>query len=793
MIRNFTLLIAIFSSLAANAQAPKTDSTSMIVNINDVVVLSSFANTYMDKPVVLSTVTSKDILTKLSNQEFPEILKYTPSIYATKMGGGFGDSRVTLRGFGSENISTLINGVPVNGMENGSVYWSNWAGLSDVAHRIQVQRGIGLSKLGLFSVGGTINIITKGADAEKGGWVHFGLGNDGYQKLGFSASTGQSAKGWAFTMMGSRTVGDGYVDGTNFEAWSYFANLSKKINDRHSLALSFFGAPQWHNRRANKQYIEDYDEKGIRMNTNYGILNGEIMPTYSGYNEYHKPQLTLNHFWHIGERASLTTSVYASMAKGGGRKVFGKDANLIQYNFKDGRPIYDKDGNMVTNLTPDGLIDYEPLMNSNRESETGSNAIFTTGTNAHNWYGMLSSFTQPLGKKFILTAGVDIRYYKGFHYDEIENLLGGAYFIDNTLAWREKDRKLRVGDRVSQDYFSEIMWLGAFSQIEYNSKHIQAFVSASVTNHKYRRTDEGKYGEYGNQEKYPKNDYQTSWRDFVPMSVKAGFNYLFTEEHRVFINGGYITKAPMIDNIYTDNSFIIHPVNEKITSFELGYNYSSEKVRVQLNGYMTKWLDKSVTKPIGAWNGPKACIPNLDALHKGVELEVNYSPCQSLILSGFFTCGDWRWTNDINFTYVDANGVEKGTYKAYTKDLKVGNAPQTSAYVGASWECFKDFTVGANFNYYADHYADFSSIDRTNEEDKEQSWKLPDYSTVDIDMNYKMDISRRTSVTFFGNINNLFNKKHITDAVDGADHSRSKALVWYGFGTTWTAGVRLNF
>lgn len=789
-----SLLLFLFGIAVVNAQSGKTDSTSMMVNVDEVIILSSFAKSITDKPIVLSTVSSKDILTKLGNQEFPEILKYTPSIYATKMGGGFGDSRVTLRGFGSENISTLINGVPVNGMENGSIYWSNWAGLADVAYRVQVQRGIGLSKLGLFSVGGTINIITKGADAQRGGWVHYGVGNDGYQKMGFSLSTGQSANGWAFTMSGSRTTGDGYVDATNFEAWSYFANLSKRINDRHSLSFTFFGAPQWHNRRSNKQSIEDYENYGERMNTTYGYINGQLTPTYSGYNEYHKPQLSLNHFWNIGEKASLSTSVYASLASGGGRKVLGADANRIQYNFKNGKPNYDKEGNMVSDLTSDGLINYDPLMADNRASETGSRAIFTMGTNSHDWYGMISTFTQPLGEKFTLSAGVDIRYYKGYHYDEIENLLGGSYYLENKLAWRDKETKLKVGDRVNQDYYSEILWMGAFAQLEYNTKHIQTFISTSVTNHKYRRTDKGVYGEYGNQEKFPKEDYKGGWRDFVPMSLKAGFNYLFTEQHRVFINGGYITKAPMIENIYTDNKYIADPINEKIGSFELGYTFTTDKFRAQINGYWTKWLDKSVTKPIGAWNGPKACIPNMDALHKGVELEVNYSPCKSLRIDGFVTYGDWRWKNDINFTLTDESGSEIGKYQAYTKNLNVGNAPQTSAYLAATWECMKGLYIGADFNYYARHYADFSAIDRTKESDKAQSWMLPDYGTVDANLRYEMPIGMgKSSITFFGNINNLFNKKYITEAVDGAKHSREDALVWYGFGTTWTAGVRFSF
>jgi hypothetical protein len=57
----------------------------------------------------------------------------TPGVYATKQGGGYGDSRISLRGFDQRNTSFLINGQPVNDMENGWVYWSNWQGLTDVA------------------------------------------------------------------------------------------------------------------------------------------------------------------------------------------------------------------------------------------------------------------------------------------------------------------------------------------------------------------------------------------------------------------------------------------------------------------------------------------------------------------------------------------------------------------------------------------------------------------------------------------------------------------------------------
>ena len=72
-----------------------------------------------ETPVAVSTVRSDYIREKIGNQEFPEILEQTPSIYVTKQGGGFGDARITVRGFGQVNTSVIINGQPVNDMENG--------------------------------------------------------------------------------------------------------------------------------------------------------------------------------------------------------------------------------------------------------------------------------------------------------------------------------------------------------------------------------------------------------------------------------------------------------------------------------------------------------------------------------------------------------------------------------------------------------------------------------------------------------------------------------------------------
>lgn len=98
----------------------------------------------------------------------------------------------------------MVNGVPVNDMEWGGVYWSNWAGLSDVTRSMQTQRGLGASKISSPSVGGSVNIVTNGIEAKQGGTFSFGVGNDGLYSLSFSLSTGLTKSGWALSVLGAK-------------------------------------------------------------------------------------------------------------------------------------------------------------------------------------------------------------------------------------------------------------------------------------------------------------------------------------------------------------------------------------------------------------------------------------------------------------------------------------------------------------------------------------------------------------------------------------------------------------
>lgn len=747
------------------------------VGLSEVLVLTSFAR---DKktPVALSTISPSTIDEKLGSLEFPQILKSTPSVYATRGSGGFGDSRIYLRGFDTNNIGVLINGVPVNGMENGRVYWSNWSGLSDVTQTMQVQRGLGASKLALSSVGGTINILTRSTDVSKGGSVYTSIGHDGYRKQMFDVSTGLLDNGWAMTLAGGHTWGDGYIKGTDFDAWTYFANVSKIINDHHRLSFTAFGGPQWHNQRGNKSTIQQYrdDKDGIRRNLSYGIREGKVYGGGYGYNEYHKPQISLNHYWNINSSTVLSSAIYGSLSQGGGRRVDGPESNWLNINYRTGLPYE------TTKQTPGGLLDFDAVMIENAASLEGSQAVVGLSVNQHEWYGLLSTLNKELGN-INITAGFDGRYYVGEHYKEITDLLGGEYFLDNSNLNRPESTLLKEGDKYSYHNDGVIIWGGLFGQAEYVGDNYSAFITSSVSRQSYQRIDYFLY-EPGNQ--------KSDWIGFTPWSVKAGASYQLTHQHGFFVNGGYFTRSPYFNITFLNNTNEINKEAkyEKVLSFDLGYSYSSPTFNGRVNGYYTNWRDKGLTR---RFSGETANIPGINALHKGIEMELFWKPVPDLFVKGMFSLGNWVWEDDIDFTLLDDDNNVIGNYQAYIGQIHVGNSAQLTSSLGIDYEVLPKLKLGADVNYYGKNYAEFDPTNRTNIADKDvDAWQLPDYTTVDMNLKYDFKLGN-LNASIYGKVNNLLNVEYVADADDGANHDASTALVYYGFGTTWSTALKIRF
>ena len=809
--------------------------------LQDVVVTQSIAKT-RETPVAISELTAGEIEAKLGNQELPEVLKTTPGVCATPAGGGFGDAKINMRGFQAANVAVVVNGIPMNDMEWGGIYWSNFAGLSDVTSNMQTQRGLGASLLSAPSVGGTINITTHSLDAKKGGKMWYGIGNDGMNNVGFSLSTGLMENGWAITILGSRKWGNGYVQGTEYEAWNYFANVSKKIGDSHQLSLTAFGAPQWHNQRnsANgltidgwqevKQYMNG--ESQYRYNPVYGFDNEGRQRT-SNRNQYHKPIISLNHIWQINERSSLSTAAYVSLATGGGYSGQGRGT----YN---GKSItytswYGANNGILETLfrRPDGTFDYGAIQDMNAASTTGSNMVMSESNNNHEWYGLVSTYKNEIIQNTLtLTGGIDFRYYVGHHNNKIIDLYGGEYYMDdadrknvnaaNNSAALNPDwvyEKLGVGDIVYRDYNGHTHQEGIYAQAEYKTLEgaLTAVLSGSLSNTGYQRIDHFYYDDA-----HAKSDAL----NFMGGTIKAGANYNINRHNNVFINGGYISKAPFFSGgaflqSTTSNATNPNALNEKIGTIEIGYGFHSPTFSATLNGYWTKWMDKTSTRSGDITTGEHAGerfymnMEGVNARHMGLELNFKWIPARWIDIDGMLSLGDWIWdSNATGYFYNEqgqplknlqgdlAEGVLAPDHAKATlnqKDVHVGGSAQTTGAIGVTFKPFKGFRIGGDWTFNARNYSDYqistSSFTPGGVINVAEPWEIPWGNQFDMSCSYAFKMAG-LDATIYGNVYNLFDYNYVKDAYTSSDAPgtwQNAYRIFYSFGRTFSVRLKISF
>lgn len=754
-------------------------------------------------PIAVSSVTSAEIQAKaVGNVEFPEAIKSTPSVYVSNQSGGFGDSQMFLRGFDQTNTAFLLNGQPINGMEDGRVYWSNWSGMSDVANAIQVQRGLGSSKLAISSVGGTVNIISRAAGRKEGGFVRFMTGNDSYLKGTISYDSGLKGK-WAYSfLLDHWQAHRKYADGTAGQGQNYFIGIGFVPNDSHSFNFLLTGAPQWHDQNFSKS-LEDYDQYGKRYNSNSGFKDGERYTLRRNY--YHKPIANLNWDWTISEKTNLSSVLYASWGRGGGTGPTGSSSNLIRNEH--------------------GEVDFDAIEENNIANAEngignfGSSYLRRMSVNNHNWYGFLTNLESDLSDNFNVNVGLDTRFYKGNHWYQMNDLMGLQGYADNfgygdardddyvisetfeANPWSALFSSADEGQRFNYDYSEFINYIGGFGQAEYKTDSFSVFVQGAVSTQSYQREGRAEGSEIegvnglGKSEKVNKLGY----------NIKGGMGYEFMEGNTLFANAGYYSRQPYLDNIFDDirnSNYILEGDNEvdneEILGIEVGYRLRSGAFSLDLNGYYTSWGNRFLS---GSFieGDPTSSNPieqvdryqrftDITQVHKGFEFEGRYRYSSAFMFRAFGSIGNWKYDGKSPFQTRESDTnvlLEEGTVNL--SGTKVGNAPQTSFGFGFKYNIFGGLSVDADYNIYTDLYGFVDAqdvVDASLINEVYQAERLPAYSVLDAGITYKFAFGGN-DFTIRANCFNVTNETYLSQ--------KDSFGYFYGNGRTWNASLRYDF
>jgi outer membrane receptor protein involved in Fe transport len=823
--RNLVSLLLLLVAGLGFAQESSTESKTILdVNLEEVVVTSRVIDVAKERetPIAVSTISAQEVLLKVGNQEFPEIMNKTPGVYATKQGGGYGDSRISLRGFDQRNTSFLINGQPVNDMENGWVYWSNWQGLTDVTSSIQIQRGLGATSLAVPSVGGTVSIFTKSAEKAEGGSLTQMVGNNGYIKTTAIYNTGVNDKGWSSSFLLTKWSGNGYIYNTSGSGWTYFGAVGyTPEGSAHSLNLSFLGAGQWHHQRDVWVSIRDYQnfgEEGIdrRWNTNGGTLNGEEFNLRRNF--YNKPLATLNWDWDISDNVQLNTSLYGSAGRGGGtgprgRNYYNSGIDILPFR-KDLTEHYLEDGRGTRDAQ--GFINYDAIVAHNSQYQVGSNndssyardiLVRRASMNSHNWIGAISKLNIQKGK-MRYSLGVDLRDYTGYHYRALENLmglqqyastgndnLGTQLYGSNDLVVAKPFQNTNIDDDQAKiDYYNIgfVKWAGVNGLVEYAGDNVTAVLQAGLSNQQFQREDR-----FNNTDN-PISDKANLGGGYL----KGGINYNFTERSNVFVNAGFIDRQPLFDAVFPNFGNDINPdlQNERIESFEIGYGFIGSKLRLNVNAYTTNWGNRFVSRSLSNQQGidGTAQFRNIDVTHKGIEAEATYA-VGTTKFRGMLSIGDWRYTKDFDAELFDDNQQSIGTGTLYLEGAKVGDAAQTTALLGIDQKLGSNIRVDLDYRFVDDLYADYSITDSAfTQPDNPGALKLPSFGLVDFGASFfagngwslRANINNLLDTTYIAESNSNIHAGAGSTTWEGVDVRNS---VWFGFGRTWNVSLKYKF
>ena len=751
-------------------------------------ITASIASKDRKTPVVYTNVSGKDIKANLGSADLPTLFNNTPGVYATQQGGGAGDARITIRGFNQRNIAVMVDGIPVNDMENGQVYWSNWFGLSEVTKFTQIQRGLGSSRLANPSVGGTINIITKGFSKKFGAGASIEMGDANYKQYSAFINTGKLPGNWGGVFAVTHRSSDGYVDGLYDQMYSFFGKIEKRFGHKINLSLTYIGAPQEHGQRSFKARLPLYSQslakstgldtninsmvvdKGRRYNQHMGLLdrtklvdgkrvsNGQELIN-ERLNAFHKPQVYLKMDWKPASQIINSAILYASVGRGGGVVGEGLRQDPSLYGYYSMQAAYDQNRYGSAFVKP---VDpaYDPTLRK-------STAILARNINNHNWVGFLNTLNYKIDKQNTVTGGIDLRSYEGEHYKVVHDLLGGEYYrptARDTLPGA-KSRLYKEDDKYGFLYYGKVRWAGVFGEYEHATDKLSTFLNVSASNSWYQRVDYFRPDANGNPGK-------TDWLNILGGTLKTGLGYNLSQKVNVFGNLGYLNRPARFNNAFDRSNKITRDLkNEIVMGGELGAKYQSPLFSVDANVYYTNWNNRpldflpsftTLDGDVFSYN-----ITGLRAVHMGAELKAVYKVSKAFTVQTAIALGDWRWKSAANAMVLDDNDDSVATVAFDATNVHVGDAAQNQFVLNLKYEAKKGFLRGTYMSaeaiYFGKNFAQFEPTALTAGYERRESFQIPNYYTINISGGYSFKHSDN-KVSIFFNVRNLTDLLYISDA-----------------------------
>ncbi|MBK9017165.1 MAG: TonB-dependent receptor [Saprospiraceae bacterium] len=768
------------------------------------------------------TLDASDDDTDLGEQNISGILSASRDPFVAAASFNLSTGGFEIRGYEAET-PTLFNGILVNNLETGSVYWSTWGGLNDVTRNRESIIDLSPFAYSFGGVGGAAAIDTRASEQRVGKRVSYMFSNRAYTgRVMATWNTGMLPSGWAFSFSGSRRwANEGYVPGTFYDSYSYFASIDKKLNSKHLLNLTAIGAPV--RRGAQSPAMQQVNDlAGTNFyNPNWGWQNGE--KRNARVVDAHQPFFVLRHDWTVSEKATLTTAVGYLTGH------YGR-TQLDWFNSPDPRPDYyrklpvyyrlpgnggsevaDQVADIYQN-NPDLLqIQWDEIYEGNRlngqsfNNTPGNMSQVIIGDQRSDLDRLSANTTYQnvVSDHLTINFGLQFQQEKTHYFSVVEDLLGGDYYVnvdrfalDEPLPGQlpeynlnDTDPIVREGDTYKWDYDVTGRRTGSWLQGQFSFGKIDFFVAGEASSVSFWRT-----GHYRNG-RFPDSSFGDSEKqDFFNYAGKGGVTYKINGRNYLYARAAYLNRAPDIRNAYVSarsrDQLVPGLTSEEVYSGEAGYLLRSPKMKARATFFWTQfknglrvnrfYLEDDVSS-FGT-----SILTGTDKRHAGVELALQYKITPSWAVSGVASVGEYIYTSRPNSIFVvDDDGVLQDRGIAYLKNFYVPSTPQT-AYSGTlEYRSPNFWSASVTLNYFDRNYIDVNPYRRTTDavfgdelgdatyNRKVDQERLPSAYTVDLFANKSWKINDDVFFNLTLGVTNLLNASFRTGGFEQLRFNRA--------------------
>ncbi len=805
-----------------------------------------------------------------SSTDISSFLQSSRDAFSSVAAYNLSSRRFRIRAFDSKYTDVMINGVMMNDPDAGRPYFSNWGGLNDVMRNSTILVNSGITFESFGGPAGVTAISTRASNYRKQTSISYSLSNRSYaHRLMVSYGTGMMKNGWAlslsvsgrYTPMNSALS---WTEGTWYNGTSYFLSAEKKFNNKHSLGLLVFGSPS--ERAGTSPAVQEtFDLLGDSYyNPNWGWqtdANGKRFARNARVSSYHQPMFQLLHYWTPNDKWSINTTAYCWFGKGGSTSLEWGEApdprpdyyrnlpSYYKYMLDQGKDGYTEAGYieyMRNWIQDDNMhqINWDNLYAWNKVNlKTVQNANNTAGNTVQGifskyiveqrrqdklQYGLTSTFKHEFNPNLHLYGGLKAGISKTHNYKLVADLLGGEYYLDidkyadgqafeisdeQQVNIRNKNHVAKVGDVIGYDYIANVNQVMLWGELTWVKNRWSTYTGLEAFYTQLYRTGNFENGRFRGDLSYG----DSKKINLVNGSFKIGGSYAVTGRNYIVANVMLKSQAPEFRSIFVAprvrNTIVDDVDNERIYTFDLGYEYRSPFMKARVSAYRSQfyqltWNRSFYYEATGKY--VNYIMNDINQYSQGIELgaDINITPTISAQLAGAWNQHIYS-NNPKVYVYEDNNAqaIYEGE-TVYLENYYVGEMPQTVGSVGLKYNSPKYWWISVNGNFFADYYMAVNPTNHTVDAMTQTASADRDQllSQKKLDNAFTLDLYCGKSWSFKGyqllvnlSVNNLLNNQKIVLYAyeqlrsDYSDLDRFPPKYSYMFGTNFFASITLRF